>query len=134
MARRVVGAAVLVPLGVAPIGLAGEGAAEVDRGREPSRHRLRLDAAVGGDRVEVVLGVGHSSSPFQTVTAVPSRRQRSPLTVTRSEPPRAEAWYASMVFRPSRSIHQGPRPQCAEPVTGSSGMPRPGAKKRETMS
>ena len=39
-----------------------------------------------------------------------------------------------MVCLPSRSAQYGPRAVCAEPVTGSSSTPAPGAKNRETKS
>ena len=49
-------------------------------------------------------------------------------------PPRAEACSPTSSARPSRSAQNGASAQCAEPVTGSSSMPTPGAKKRLTQS
>ena len=49
-------------------------------------------------------------------------------------PPRGDTWRATKDVRPSFRLQYGVRQQCADPVTGSSSMPEPGAKKRETKS
>ena len=49
-------------------------------------------------------------------------------------PPRGEAWNPVSSVRPSRPNQYGASVQCAEPVTGSSGIPAAGAKKREMKS
>ena len=59
---------------------------------------------------------------------------RSPFCVQRSAPPRRDNCRASIVFLPRRSAQYGVSVQCEEPVTGSSGTPCAGAKKRETKS
>src|SRR5690606_21571088 len=58
---------------------------------------------------------------------------RSLAKRTCSAPPRSEACSASSSVAPSRCCHQVASVQCAEPVTGSSGMPTAGAKTRLTM-
>src|SRR5277367_766522 len=74
------------------------------------------------------------STPFVTVTACPPRMARSPLTRTRTTPPLADAWYATNESL-CRCFRQYPaRQQWADPVTGSSSIPAPGAKKRDTKS
>src|SRR6202030_3258517 len=67
------------------------------------------------------------SSPRSTVTACPERSTRSPRQFTFTTPPRGEAWYATKSALPSRLLQYGPRQQWADPVTGSSSMPEPGA-------
>ena len=59
---------------------------------------------------------------------------RSPRNSQKSSPPRSESCRARSLFFPSRSAQYGISVQCAEPVTGSSLTPKPGAKKRETKS
>src|SRR6266540_4280794 len=76
----------------------------------------------------------HTSSPRSTVTAWPPSPTRSPASRTRTTPPRGDAWYAVISVLCSRSLQNGVSAQCAEPVTGSSGTPACGAKKRETKS
>ena len=44
------------------------------------------------------------------------------------------AWKQFNSALPSRSEKNGAMMQCADPVAGSSGMPDPGAKKRDTTS
>src|SRR5439155_4955563 len=100
----------------------------VDLGLEP-RPGLGGRAAAGeGDRLH------DSSSPRSTVTACPASFTRSPASRTRITPPRGDAWYAVISARPRRSLQNGVSAQWAEPVTGSSGTPVRGAKKRETKS
>src|SRR5205823_14103717 len=83
-------------------------------------------------------GEGHrlhdSSSPRSTVTAWPASMTRSPASRTRITPPRGDAWYAVISVRSRRSLQNGVSAQWAEPVTGSSGTPDRGAKKRDTKS
>jgi len=74
------------------------------------------------------------NSPRTIVTACPPRKTRFSPTRTRTTPPRSETWQATNSFLLSRSFQNGPRQQCAEPVTGSSFIPIVGAKKRETKS
>ena len=85
-------------------------------------------------------------SPRADVTAHPRMLTRSstrppPLppvptpTATLTNPPRALAWYptaSSPRSMPSTSHQYGPRPQNAEPVTGSSSMPVKGKTRRQT--
>ena len=52
----------------------------------------------------------------------------------RISPPRALTRRACSWVRLSRAAQYGASVQWAEPVTGSSGMPRPGAKNRDTKS
>ena len=59
---------------------------------------------------------------------------RSPVSVTFTEPPRAEHWNPATSVFLSFSPQYGPRQQWAEPVTGSSGTPADGAKNREIKS
>lgn len=58
----------------------------------------------------------------------------SPCTLTLTEPPLEEAWYPKTSFLPRRPPQKSPRPQCAEPVTGSSLIPTLGPKNLETKS
>ena len=85
-------------------------------------------------------------SPRADVTAHPRMLTRSstrppPLppvptpTATLTNPPRALAWYptaSSPRSMPSTSHQYGPRPQNAEPVTGSSSMPVKGKTRRHS--
>src|SRR5579885_3648830 len=91
----------------------------VQRGFEHARHRRRP---------------AHSNSPRSTVTAWPPSTTRSPADRTRTTPPRAEAWNPVMAVVRSRAAQNGASVQWAEPVTGSSGTPTAGAKKRDTKS
>eukprot|EP00325_Prymnesiales_sp_UTEX-LB-985_P017358 CAMPEP_0174746472 /NCGR_PEP_ID=MMETSP1094-20130205/89165_1 /TAXON_ID=156173 /ORGANISM="Chrysochromulina brevifilum, Strain UTEX LB 985" /LENGTH=92 /DNA_ID=CAMNT_0015951187 /DNA_START=132 /DNA_END=410 /DNA_ORIENTATION=- len=59
---------------------------------------------------------------------------RSPTTLRRNVPPRSDTCRAVIEVLPSRAAQKGASAVCAEPVTGSSGMPESGPKKREMKS
>src|SRR5579872_4685850 len=64
----------------------------------------------------------------------PDSMVRSPASVQIRSPPRGLTCRALSVFLPRRFTQYGVSAQWAEPVTGSSGTPLSGAKKRETKS
>ena len=66
--------------------------------------------------------------------AAPVTRTRSPASSTVSSPPRADSCFASRRGLPRRSAQNGASVECAEPVTGSSGMPDSGPNQRLTKS
>jgi hypothetical protein len=74
------------------------------------------------------------SLPIMVMTAWPPSATRSPLTPTRTSPPRGLATRASSVDFPRRLAQSGPSAQCAEPHTGSSAMPTQGANPRDEKS
>ena len=75
-----------------------------------------------------LMASGDRSSAVNTVTAWPRSFTRLPSTCTRTTPPRTDTWRAVNASFPSLRRQYGPRQQWAEPVTGSSSMPNPGAK------
>ena len=73
-------------------------------------------------------------SPSRYKTACPAIFTRSPQFLHQSVPPLSDNCRAVIVSLLKRSAQNGISVQCAEPVTGSSGTPVPGAKKRDTKS
>ena len=72
--------------------------------------------------------------PSKIVIARPVMVTRSPSSSTLTRPDREDACSPTSDVCPSRSTQNGANTVCALPVTGSSGMPRFGAKRRETKS
>ena len=92
----------------------------------PSRARIR---GISLDSRPTPSNPQSSPSP----PARPAARDR-PATRTFTTPPRADAWNAVNSFFPKMPAQYGPSAVCADPVTGSSSIPDPGAKKRDTKS
>src|SRR5437588_2686760 len=75
-----------------------------------------------------------TNRPSKMVTAWPDRYTRPAWVSVRTIPVRADAWKPTSWLRPSRSDQKGASTVWALPVTGSSGMPSAGEKKRDTKS
>jgi hypothetical protein len=72
--------------------------------------------------------------PRRYSTARPEICTQSPWFSQKSSPLRRESCGARSVFLPRLSLQYGTNVQWDEPVTGSSGIPAPGAKNRDTKS
>ncbi len=67
--------------------------------------------------------------PSITTAAAPAAFSSSPSISSDISPPLGEHCLASILFLPPvLSLQKGARTVCADPVTGSSGMPTQGAK------
>src|SRR5579864_7445639 len=73
-------------------------------------------------------------APSKTVTGRPVIVTRSPFNSTPTSPERGDACRPTSDVRPSRAAQNGASTVCELPVTGSSGTPAFGAKRRERKS